>query len=125
VSAEPEGVSVYSGESIDCAVCYFSAGNFIAGTPPVSGSQYYIGVGNTNFAYSLSMTTDANEAVFNLKTASGTVVAGTGSQVELSELTHTAPQSRSGDSVSWSFDRNAPGSEGAVTFPALRTGGSQ
>jgi len=96
--------------------CHGSSNPF-GGSGSIGGSTTVgAGTNNNNFTIQLSGS-GGNEAGFNLSATGGTLDAsGAGTQELSGELTHTSPQSISGNAASWSFQWDAPSGDGSYTF---------
>ena len=113
--AEPTGITGYSGNPATCTSCHFGGG--YGGSASVSGSSV-VARGSTT-AYTLNLSASgAPEAGFDLSASGGTLNDTDANAYKSGgELTHSNPESLSGNAASWSFSWTAPaGSSGDYTF---------
>ena len=98
-NASSGGISGFSGKSgSTCTSCHSSgAAPSVTLTGPTS-----VASGSTN-SYTLTVTGGTSAAGLDVATSAGTLVAGTGTKILNSELTHSAPSG-----PSWTFSFTAP-----------------
>ena len=114
-SFSSSGITGFSGQTgSDCTTCHNSPN----GGPPtvtLSGPTTIApgATGDYTFTITPAAGSDQTQGGFNVSVNSGTLIAGTGSQLSGVELTHDGPMAGAG-TLSWSFQWTAPASPGTA-----------
>ncbi|MCG6971287.1 MAG: PKD domain-containing protein [Gammaproteobacteria bacterium] len=125
--AIPSGISGYSGMSgSDCTSCHGGTATSPTVTLTADSNTTTVSPGSTT-SYTLTMTGGpASNSGLDVAASAGTIIDtnANGTRILNGELTMSSPNPVSGNSISWTFDWQAPNASGTYTIYAATLSGN-